>query len=62
MIENLPKNRTKYLLIFDDTCEEELSNSKQIVKIVTAERQRELNTIYIKHNLFHQSKLGRDVE
>ena len=62
MIENLPDNRTKYLLMFDDTCEEGISNSKQIVKIVTAGRQRGLNTTYIKHNLFHQSKLGRDVE
>ena len=61
MIENLPNNGTKYLLIFDDSCEE-ISNSKQFVKVATAGRHRGLNTIYIKHNLFHQSKLGRDVE
>ena len=61
LIENLPNNGTKYLLIFDDSCEE-ISNSKQFVKIGTAGRHRGLNTIYIKHNLFHQSKLGRDVE
>ena len=61
MIENLPNNGTKYLLIFDDSCEE-ISNSKQFVKIATAGRHRGLNTIYIKHNLFHQSKLRRDVE
>ena len=61
LIENLPNNGTKYLLIFDDSCEE-ISNSKQFVKIATAGRHRGLNTIYIKHNLFHQSKLGRDVE
>ena len=61
LIENLPNNGTKYLLIFDDYCEE-LSNSKQFVKVATAGRHRGLNTIYIKHNLFHQSKLGRDVE
>lgn len=60
-IENLPNNGTKYLLIFDDSCEE-ISNSKQFVKIATAGRHRGLSTIYIKHNLFHQSKLGRDVE
>ena len=30
--------------------------------IVTAGRHRGFSTIYIKHNLFHQSKLGRDVE
>ena len=44
MIENLPKNGTKYLLIFDDACEE-LSNSKQCVKIATVGRHKRLNTI-----------------
>ena len=39
-----------------------LSNSKEFVKLATAGRHRGLNTIYIKHILFHQSKLGRDVE
>ena len=60
LIDNLPNNGTKYLLIFDDS--EEISNSKQFVKVATAGRHRGLNTICIKHNLFHQSKLGRDVE
>ena len=32
LIENLPNNRTKYLLIFDDSCEE-ISHSKQFLKI-----------------------------
>ena len=35
---------TKYLLIFDDSCEE-ISNSKHFVKINTAGRHRGLNTI-----------------
>ena len=60
-IENLPNNGTKYLLIFDDSCEE-ISSSKQFVKIATAGRHKGLSTIYIKHNLFHQSRLGRDIE
>ena len=30
--------------------------------MATAGRHRGFSTIYIKHNLFHQSKLGRDVE
>ena len=30
--------------------------------ITTAGRHRGFSTRYIKHNLFHQSKLGRDVE
>ena len=49
MIENLPNNGTKYLLTFDDSFEE-ISNSKQPVKIALAGRHRGLNTIYIKHN------------
>ena len=59
-IDSLKNNGTKYLLIFDDSCEE-IGNSKAFFDIATAGRHRGLNTIYIKHNLFHQSKLGRDV-
>ena len=54
-------NGTKYQLIFDDSCEK-ICNSKTFVDIVKAGRHRGLSTIYIKHNLFHQSKLARDVE
>ena len=54
-------NGTKYLFIFDDSCDE-VSNSETFVDIVTAGRHRGLSPIYIKHNLFHQSKLGRDVD
>ena len=57
----LKNNGTKYLLIFDDSCED-ICNSKTFVDIVTAGRHRGLNTTYIEHNLFHQSKLRRDVE
>ena len=60
-IDSLKNNGTKYLLIFDDSCEE-ICNSKAFVDIATAGRHRGLSTIYIKHNLFHQSKLGRDVQ
>ena len=40
----------------------EIYNSKAFVDIANAGRHRGLSTIYTKHNLFHQSKLGRDVE
>ena len=59
--DSLKNKGTKYLLIFDDSCEE-ICNSKAFVEIATAGRHRGLSTIYIKRNLFHQSKLGRDVE
>ena len=60
-IDSLKNNGTKYLFLFDDSCEE-ICNSKTFVDIATAGRPRGLSTIYIKHNLFHQSNLGRDVE
>ena len=60
-IDSLKNNGTKYLLIFDDSCEE-ICNSKAFVDIATAGRHRGLSTFYIKHNFSHQSKLGRDVE
>ena len=60
-IDPLKNNGAKYLLTFDDSCEE-IRNSKAFIDIATADRHRGLSTIYIKHNLFHQSKLGQDVE
>ena len=60
-IDSLKNHGTKYLLLLDDSCEESC-NSKAFVDIVTAGRHPGLSRIYIKHNLFHQSKLGRDVE
>ena len=61
LINSLKNNGTKYLLIFDDSCAE-ICNSMEIADIATASRHRGFSTIYIKQNLFHQSKLGRDVE
>ena len=60
-IDSRKNNGTKYLLIFDESYEE-ICNSKAFVDIATAGTHRGLTTIYIKHNLFQQSKLGRDVE
>ena len=60
-IDSLRNTGTKYLLNFDDSCEE-ICNSKAFVDAATAGRHRGLSTIYIKHNFLHQSKLGRDVE
>ena len=59
--DSLKNNGTKYSLFFDDSCED-ICNSKASVDIATAGRHRGLSTINMKHNLFHQSKLGRDVE
>ena len=59
-IDSSRNNDTKYLLIFDDSCEK-ICNSKAFVDIATAGRHHGLSTIYLKHNLFHQSKLRIDV-
>ena len=49
------------MVIFDDSYEN-IFSSKIFVDAATAGRHRGLSTIYIKHNLFHGRKLGRDVE
>ena len=59
--DSLKKNGTKYLLNFDDSCEE-ICKSKTFVDLATAGRHRGLSTIYIKHNLFRMSKLRREAE
>ena len=61
IIDSLKNNGIKYLLISADSCEG-ICISKDIVDTATASRNHGLSTIYIKHNLFHQSKLGQDVE
>ena len=51
----------KRLLIFDDFSEE-LLKSKDFTRIATAGRHLGLHVLCIKHNLFHKSPIGRDVE
>ena len=60
-IDSLKNNGTKYLFIFNDSCDK-VCDLKAFVDIATAGRHRGLSTTYNKQNLFHQSKLGRDVE
>ena len=59
--DSIKNNGTKYLLLFDGSCEE-ICNSTAFVGIATAGKHQGPSTIYIKHKLFHQSKIGRDVE
>ena len=53
--------KKQYLLIFDNSCAEDC-NLKEFVDIASAGRYCGLSTIYNKHTLFHQSKLGRNFE
>ena len=58
---DITKNLSHCLLIYDDSCEE-IFNDKEILKIVTSGRHRKLHVIYVKHNLFHQSKWSRTID
>ena len=55
---DITKNLSHCLLIYDDSFEE-IFNDKEFVKIATSGRYRKLHVIYVKHNLFHQSKWSR---
>ena len=60
LIDNLPSNNPT-LLIFDDSCDE-IMKSKSFEKLAIAGRHRKMSVIYIKHNLYHKSSIGRDAE
>ena len=49
------------LFVFDDYCEE-IFNDKEFSKLATAGRYRKIRVIYVKHNLFQQSKWSRTID
>ena len=55
------KNIDNCLLIFDDS-REEVFNDKEFVKLATAGRHRNINVIYVKHNLYQKSKWSRTID
>ena len=54
------RNIENILLVFDDSCEE-IYNDKEFVKLATAGRHKGLDVIYVKHNLFQQSRWSRTI-
>ena len=54
------QNIENYLLIFDDSCEEIFD--KEFVKLATAGRHRNIHVIYLKHNLYQQSRWSRTID
>ena len=54
-------NLETVLLVFDDSCED-IYNVKEFVRLATAGRHRGLNVIYVKHNLFQQSRWSRTID
>ena len=55
------QNTENCLLIFDDSCEE-IFNDKAFVKLATAGRHKNINVIYVKHNLYQQRKWSRTID
>ena len=55
IIDSIKNNGTKYLLIFDDSCEK-ICNSKAFVDIAAAGRYRGLSIIYIKNTRANQEE------
>ena len=49
------------LLVFDDSCEE-IFNDRGFSKLATAGRHKKISVIYVKHNLFQQSKWSRTID
>ena len=49
------------LLIIDDSCEE-IYNDKEFVKLATTGRHKNINVIYIKHELYQQIKWSRTID
>ena len=49
------------LLVFEDSCEE-IFNDKEFSKLETAGRHKNIIVIYVKHNLFQQSKWSRTID
>ena len=57
IVNNLPD----CMIVFDDTCEK-IFNEKDFVKLATAGRHKNVHVIYVKHNLFQQSKQSRTID
>ena len=49
------------LLVFDDACDD-IYDDKEFVRLSTAGRHRGIYVIYVKHNLFQQSRWSRTID
>ena len=49
------------LLVFDDS-REDIYNDKEFVRLATAGNHRGIDVIYVKHNLFQQSRWSRTID
>ena len=58
---DITKKLSDCLLVYDDSCED-IFNDKEFAKTAMSGRHRKLHVIYIKHNLFQQSKWSRTID
>lgn len=58
---DITDNLSDCLLIFDDSCEE-IFNDQKFVQLATSGRHRKICIIYVKHNLFQQSRWSRTID
>ena len=49
------------LLVLDDSCEENYQE-KEFAKLAVAGRHKKVHCIFVRHNLFHQSKWSRTID
>ena len=57
---DITKKISNCLLVYEDSCGEIFN--KEFVKIATSGRHRKLHVIYVKRNLFQQSKWSRSID
>ena len=55
------QNTENCLLIFDDSCEE-IFIDKEFVKLATAGQHKNINDIYVKHNLYQPNKRSHTID
>ena len=55
------RNIENILLVFDDSSEE-VYNDKEFFKLVTAGRHNNSDVVYVKHDLFQQSRWSRTID
>ena len=53
--------KIRYLLVFDDVCED-VAKNVQFNDLATSGRHRNLHVMFVKHNLYHQSKFSRTID
>ena len=55
------RNIENVLLVFDESCEE-ICIDNEFVKLASAGRHKGLDVVYVKHNLFQQSRWSRTID